>query len=106
MISGRKGREKLKEKTDTVFVFLCITDKKQQMAKQGSGFVYEKVAGRLEMLIEKEVFQVGDRLPSVRELREQYGISISTALQVYNHLERKGLVESREKSGYFVQFTR
>lgn len=106
MIPGRKGREKLKEKTDTVFVFLCITDKKQQMAKQGSGFVYEKVAGRLEMLIEKEVFQVGDRLPSVRELREQYGISISTALQVYNHLERKGLVESREKSGYFVQFTR
>lgn len=76
------------------------------MAKQGSGFVYEKVAGKLEMLIEKDVFQVGDRLPSVRELREQYGISISTALQVYNHLERKGLVESREKSGYFVQFSR
>jgi len=69
-------------------------------------FVYEKVAARLETLIEKEVFRVGDRLPSVRELREQYGISISTALQVYSQLERRGLVESREKSGYFVQFSR
>jgi DNA-binding transcriptional MocR family regulator len=69
-------------------------------------FAYEKVADRLETLIEKEVFQVGDRLPSVRSLREQYGISISTALQVYHRLERKGLVEPREKSGYFVQFSR
>lgn len=76
------------------------------MSRQTSKFVYEKVAGRLESLIEKEVFQVGDRLPSVRELRDQYGISISTALQVYHQLERKGLVEPREKSGYFVQFSR
>lgn len=71
-----------------------------------SKFIYEKVAGKLEKLIEKEIFQVGDRLPSVRELRDQYDISISTALQVYNHLERKGIVEPREKSGYFVQFSR
>ena len=49
--------------------------------------------------------QVGDRMPPVRELKEQYGISISTALQVYSQLERKGLVEPREKSGYFVQFS-
>lgn len=69
-------------------------------------FVYEKVAVHLESLIEKEVFRVGDRLPSVRELREQYGISISTALQAYSYLERRGLVASREKSGYFVQFSR
>jgi DNA-binding transcriptional MocR family regulator len=76
------------------------------MPQQKTRFVYEQVASRLEMLIEKEVFQVGERLPSVRELREQYGISISTALQVYAHLERKGIVEPREKSGYFVQFSR
>lgn len=74
------------------------------MTRETEKFVYEQIAARLEVLIEKEVFRVGDRLPSVRELREQYDISISTALQVYHHLERKGLVESREKSGYFVQF--
>lgn len=76
------------------------------MAGTKTKFIYEKVADQLETLIEKEVYQVGDRLPSVRELREQYDISISTALQVYSHLERKGIVEPREKSGYFVQFAR
>lgn len=76
------------------------------MSSEPTRFVYEKVAAQLEDLIEKEVFRVGDRLPSVRELREQYGISISTALQVYSQLQRRGLVESREKSGYFVQFAR
>lgn len=76
------------------------------MCAETTRFVYEKVAAQLESLIEKEVFRVGDRLPSVRELREQYGVSISTALQVYSQLERRGLVESREKSGYFVQFAR
>lgn len=76
------------------------------MPQQKTKFIYEKIADKLEILIEKEVYQVGDRLPSVRELRDQYDISISTALQVYNHLERKGIVEPREKSGYFVQFAR
>lgn len=33
--------------------------------------------------IEKEIFQVGNRLTSVRELRNQYYISMNTALQIY-----------------------
>ncbi len=37
-------------------------------------------------------------------LSEEYGISMGTAFQAYYHLEGKGLIESRPKSGYYVRF--
>jgi len=43
-------------------------------------------------------------LPSVRVLSEEYGISMGTAFQAYYHLEGRGLIESRPKSGYYVRF--
>jgi len=50
------------------------------------------------------VLRIGDKLPSVRVLSEEYGISTGTAFQAYYHLEGKGLIESRPKSGYYVRF--
>ncbi|KAG4069250.1 hypothetical protein HA402_012103 [Bradysia odoriphaga] len=57
-------------------------------------------------MISEGVYMVGDKLPSVRSLHQEHGISISTALQVYTHLEKKGWVASREKSGYFVHYSK
>jgi DNA-binding transcriptional MocR family regulator len=37
-------------------------------------------------------------------LSDEYGISMGTAFQAYYHLEGKGLIESRPKSGYYVRF--
>lgn len=68
-------------------------------------FLYLQLAGKLEQLIDKGVYAVGERLPSVRELHQEHGVSISTALQVYAHLEKKGWITARERSGYYVQFT-
>jgi len=47
--------------------------------------------------------QVGDRLMSLRDFASRESVSISTALRVYEELERSGLVESRQRSGYFLQ---
>jgi DNA-binding transcriptional regulator YhcF (GntR family) len=55
-------------------------------------------------MIAEEILKIGDKLPSVRVLSEEYGISMGTAFQAYYHLEGKGLVESRPKSGYYVRF--
>ncbi len=44
------------------------------------------------------------KLPSVRRLSQEQGISISTAFQAYYQLERKGLIEARPKSGYYVRY--
>src|ERR1700749_261985 len=66
--------------------------------------IYLQVAEGLEKLIGDETLKIGDKLPSVRMLSEEYGISMGTAFQAYYHLEGKGLVEARPKSGYYVRF--
>lgn len=66
--------------------------------------IYMQVATGLEKMISDEVLRIGDKLPSVRVLSGEYGISTGTAFQAYYHLEGKGLIESRPKSGYYVRF--
>src|SRR5687768_13964995 len=66
--------------------------------------LYMQVATGLEKMIADDVLKIGDKLPSVRLLSEEYGISMGTAFQAYYHLEGKGLIESRPKSGYYVRF--
>ncbi len=65
---------------------------------------YIRVADGLEKMIAEEVLHIGDKLPSVRVLSEEYGISTGTAFQAYYLLEGKGLIKSRPKSGYYVRF--
>ena len=66
--------------------------------------IYVQVAEGLEKMISDDILKIGDKLPSVRLLSEEYGISMGTAFQAYYHLEGKGLIESRPKSGYYVRF--
>ena len=66
--------------------------------------LYLQVADGLEKMIADDVLKIGDKLPSVRLLSDEYGISMGTAFQAYYHLEGKGLIESRPKSGYYVRF--
>jgi DNA-binding transcriptional MocR family regulator len=66
--------------------------------------LYLQVAGGIEKMISEDVLKIGDKLPSVRVLSEENGISMGTAFQAYYHLEGKGLIESRPKSGYYVRF--
>ena len=67
---------------------------------------YVEVADRIETLIENQVLKVGDKLPSVRVLSKEQGISLSTAFQAYYSLESKGLIEARPQSGYYVKFSK
>lgn len=70
----------------------------------GTDHLYLQVADGLEKMIQEEILKIGDKLPSVRMLSEEYGISMGTAFQAYYHLEGKGLIEARPKSGYYVRF--
>ncbi len=75
------------------------------MAKLNSDdHLYMQVSDGIEKMIEEEVLRIGDKLPSVRVLSEEYGISMGTAFQAYYHLEGRGLIEARPKSGYYVRF--
>lgn len=63
---------------------------------------YEAFAEELAGRIRAGLLKPGDRLPSVRELRVQRGLSASTVFSAYYLLEMRGLVEARERSGYYV----
>jgi DNA-binding transcriptional MocR family regulator len=66
---------------------------------------YIEVSERIETLIERGIFKVGDKLLSVRALSKEQGISLSTAFQAYYSLESKGLIEARPQSGYYVKYS-
>ncbi|MDK9706886.1 MAG: PLP-dependent aminotransferase family protein [Desulforhopalus sp.] len=66
-------------------------------------FHYRRLAGELAEQIKTGLYRAGDRLPSLRSLRARTGLSITTINQAYVELERQGLVEPREKSGYYVR---
>ncbi len=65
--------------------------------------LYEQVAEEVAQLIEQRILRAGDRVPSVRKLMAQKGVSRSTALQAFQLLEGRGLVEARPQSGYYVK---
>lgn len=44
----------------------------------------------------------GDRLPSIRTTRRQWGVNQLTVQEAYGRLVKMGLVESRPRSGYYV----
>lgn len=46
--------------------------------------------------------EAGDRLPSIRSIARDFGISHHTAVRTYRQLEADGLVEKRGRSGIFV----
>src|SRR5258706_6462962 len=64
---------------------------------------YESIARTLSTLIERGVLRPGDRVPSLRDTREQSGASLGTIMQAYARLEDVGLIEARSRSGYYVR---
>jgi DNA-binding transcriptional MocR family regulator len=64
---------------------------------------YERVADRITQLIHLGTLRPGERIPSVRRISRQEGVSISTALQAYFLLEDRGLIEARPQSGFYVR---
>jgi DNA-binding transcriptional MocR family regulator len=72
--------------------------------KGNSEHLYLHISQGIEGQIMDNVLNIGDKLPSVRVLSKEHGVSVSTILQAYYHLEGKGLIESRPQSGYFVRF--
>jgi len=65
--------------------------------------LYAQLAERLTEQIRQGAFQIGDRMPSVRQLSRREAVSISTVTAAYALLEERGWVEARPKSGYFVR---
>lgn len=66
--------------------------------------LYLQIANNVEHQIKSDVLKVGDKLPSLRTVALEKGVSITTAQQSYFELESRGLIESRPQSGYYVSY--
>lgn len=66
--------------------------------------IYQEVADKIEDAILSEKLQVGDRLPSERELAEVFDISRRTLRESLRVIEQKGLIEIRT-TGAIVKMT-
>ncbi len=65
--------------------------------------LYAELADSIQGLIEQGTLRPGHRVPSVRRMSLQRGVSIATVLQAYTVLENRGYLEARPQSGYYVR---
>ncbi len=65
-------------------------------------FLYRQLLSDLTEEIRSERRPVGSRMPSIRGLSKERGLSKSTVINAYDRLEADGLIQARPRSGYFV----
>ena len=73
------------------------------LSRQADEPLYQQVINRIASGIDSGALSPGDRLPSLRRLSDQLGVSIPTVRQAYIELERLGRVRARPQSGFYVQ---
>ncbi|WLF82918.1 FCD domain-containing protein [Moraxella sp. ZY210820] len=65
--------------------------------------VSEKVAQQLQRMICQTNLKIGDRLPSERQLCEQFQVSRSSLREAIQQLNAQGILESRIGDGTYIQ---
>jgi len=66
---------------------------------------YLQIVQQVKQALHLGRLEVGDQLPTVREVIAQITINPNTVFKAYRELEREGLVTSRQGQGTFVQRT-
>ncbi|KZN14506.1 GntR family transcriptional regulator [Marinomonas sp. TW1] len=65
-------------------------------------FLYKGVVDWFLEQVSQDALNPGDKMPSLRALSKQLGLSLNTVIHGYELLTKDGWIESRPKSGYFV----
>ncbi|MBW3628075.1 MAG: PLP-dependent aminotransferase family protein [Gemmatimonadetes bacterium] len=65
-------------------------------------FAYERLAADITSRVTAGTLRPGDRLPSVRQMSTQRGLSIPTVLHAYRLLEAGRVIAARARSGFYV----
>lgn len=68
----------------------------------GTGSPVESLREQIATALHLGQLVPGDRLPSIREIAETFGISPYEAVRTYRALEAEGYVETRSRSGIYV----
>lgn len=65
--------------------------------------LFQRVADEITRTIDQGTILPGQRLPSVRRMRDQLGVSISTVQEAFRLLENRGLIITKPQSGHYVR---
>lgn len=65
--------------------------------------LYQHVAADIAQRIADGVYPPGARLPGVRSVARQRGVSVATVVAAYRALEDAGRIEARARSGFYVR---
>lgn len=71
-------------------------------AQSNSHSVWQDVKSQVEMKIMAGEFLPGERVPSVRKLAEDLGVSQATTQKVLYALSHEGVIEAKRGVGFFV----
>lgn len=63
---------------------------------------YMQIVDYFRSAIEQGTLSAGQKLPSIRLLKERFQCAVSVVQQAYTELQVQGLIRAVEKSGYFV----
>jgi DNA-binding transcriptional MocR family regulator len=70
---------------------------------QRQNAIHRELADSLRRFIAEGTLRPGEKLPSVREMVRQRGVSAGTVVKAYRLLENLGEVEVRAQSGFYVR---
>lgn len=65
---------------------------------------YLQLADALESMIHTGFFKHGQKLPTLTEMKDIFGVSLKVISKAYEHLGHKGYIYSRRGKGYFVSY--
>lgn len=75
------------------------------MRKLSEKYIYLQVARAIEDKIARKVLCPGDKIPSVRVLMRDAGVSRKTVEKAIDELRRRGVIYTRDRIGHFVADT-
>lgn len=70
--------------------------------KESSLPKYKQIVAHIEDMIASKQLLVGDKLPSLNEIKNKQSLSRDTVLTAFNELKNKGIIQSVVGKGYYV----
>ncbi|HET7577969.1 MAG TPA: GntR family transcriptional regulator [Bacillales bacterium] len=64
--------------------------------------LYEQILEQIRSSVAKGEIELGEKIPSVREMARELKINPNTVMHAYQELERDGLTEKRRGQGTFI----
>jgi len=64
--------------------------------------VYSQIMDQVKHAVASGLLELGNRLPSIRELAKELRVNPNTIIRAYRELETEGIIESKRGQGSFV----